>query len=308
MKNYLPIFIAILILAWGESTPLSAQFVYPPGPQFAPMPAYRAGPLFPTATMGMFGYRQVGGPSYPVATTGMFGDRIIGGPSYGTVSSGMFGTRFIGPAWNSYNLGIQNTPAGTLLYGPPSNSALLSPPYAQTNLAGAETAINNMNYPGTAEELPMAAEAAPQPIPPQAAPAGTEGAAPVQQVPAAAAGTPNTQTPATPAAPTVTSSPFPRGWIFAGTSLPPGRAPAYVRSAPLSDRLTQIARDRDMLVGQRIEVSLFGNIALIQGTVRTSADSTALANVLSLEPQVQRIDNRLNTEENRVNMRSRQNR
>ena len=48
-----------------------------------------------------------------------------------------------------------------------------------------------------------------------------------------------------------------------------------------------------MLAGQAIDVYLSGNVALVQGVVRTAADRVVLGNVLGLEPDVSRIDNRL---------------
>jgi hypothetical protein len=73
--------------------------------------------------------------------------------------------------------------------------------------------------------------------------------------------------------------------------------------------LTRIARDKGMLAGGRLNVSLDGNVAVIEGGVRTPGDAAALANVLSLEPRVQRIDNRLYTvESNTAKSGARENR
>jgi hypothetical protein len=71
------------------------------------------------------------------------------------------------------------------------------------------------------------------------------------------------------------------------------RQKSYSFSPELSARMTSIARARGMLAGQGINVYLSNNAALLQGTVRTPNDRDALANVLGLEPEVQRIDNRL---------------
>jgi len=57
--------------------------------------------------------------------------------------------------------------------------------------------------------------------------------------------------------------------------------------------LTRIARTKGMLAGQAIDVYLSGNVALIEGVVRTRANRVLLGNVVSLEPDVSRIDNRL---------------
>jgi hypothetical protein len=71
------------------------------------------------------------------------------------------------------------------------------------------------------------------------------------------------------------------------------RAEPYVRSPELSARLTRLARNRGMLVGPAINVYLGGDVAVVQGVVRTAADRAVLRNVLGLEPDVSRIDDRL---------------
>ncbi len=49
-----------------------------------------------------------------------------------------------------------------------------------------------------------------------------------------------------------------------------------------------------MLPGQQtIEVYMSNGVALVQGAVRTRDEGVLLLSVLSLEPQVQQIDNRL---------------
>ncbi len=67
----------------------------------------------------------------------------------------------------------------------------------------------------------------------------------------------------------------------------------YIRSPELSDRLTQIARSKGLLFGPAIDVYVSNNVVLIQGAVGTPSDSTLLASLLALEPDVVRIDNRL---------------
>jgi hypothetical protein len=76
---------------------------------------------------------------------------------------------------------------------------------------------------------------------------------------------------------------------------PPAASPQqpYSRSPELSDRLTQIARRKGLLFGPGIDVYVSNNVALIQGAVGTPSDSTLLAGLLALEPEVLRIDNRL---------------
>ena len=80
---------------------------------------------------------------------------------------------------------------------------------------------------------------------------------------------------------------------FQTASVLSARPQPFSRSPELSDRLTRIARNRDMLVGKGINVYMSNDVALVQGTVRTPADSDALASVLVLEPDVEHIDNRL---------------
>jgi len=92
-------------------------------------------------------------------------------------------------------------------------------------------------------------------------------------------------------------------WNFAlgrggsrATSASAARVEPYTRSPALSDRLTRIAHSRGMLTGQAIDVYLSGNVALVKGAVRTGANRVLLGNVLGLEPNVSRIDNRLAVE------------
>jgi hypothetical protein len=47
------------------------------------------------------------------------------------------------------------------------------------------------------------------------------------------------------------------------------------------------------LASDAIDVYLRGNVALLQGAVRTHANRALLGNVVRLEPDVSRIDNRL---------------
>ena len=92
-------------------------------------------------------------------------------------------------------------------------------------------------------------------------------------------------------------------WNFAlgrggsrATSASAARVEPYTRSPALSDRLTRIAHSRGMSTGQAIDVYLSGNVALVKGAVRTGANRVLLGNVLGLEPNVSRIDNRLAVE------------
>lgn len=71
------------------------------------------------------------------------------------------------------------------------------------------------------------------------------------------------------------------------------RADSLVRSPELSALLTRIARTRGMLAGPAIDVYLSGDTAVMQGVVRSAAHRTVLRNVLGLDPNVSRIDDRL---------------
>ena len=58
--------------------------------------------------------------------------------------------------------------------------------------------------------------------------------------------------------------------------------------------ITRIARSKNMLSGQDpIDVYMSNGVALVQGSVRTRDAGVLLLNILSLEPQVRQIDNRL---------------
>jgi hypothetical protein len=68
----------------------------------------------------------------------------------------------------------------------------------------------------------------------------------------------------------------------------------FLRSPELSERITRIARSKNMLSGQDpVDVYMSNGVALVQGTVRTRDAGVLLLNILSLEPQVRQIDNRL---------------
>jgi hypothetical protein len=85
---------------------------------------------------------------------------------------------------------------------------------------------------------------------------------------------------------------IPRGQT-AEASAKAARAEPFVRSPELSDRLTRIARTKGMLAGPAIDVYLSGNVAMMRGLVHRHADRVLLGNVMGLEPDVSRIDNRL---------------
>jgi hypothetical protein len=232
-------------------------------------------------------------PYTGVGTSGMFGYRVIGGPSLGVSTPSMFGPRFIGPIQNSISLGIQNRAGAN--FSPPAPvpySSSFLPPIRVTQTAP-EGNVNDRNNVNNIQEQPLLPEVGPQAYPEPNMPIGPEGMMPLEQGPAAVPSGLETPGAASPAA---MSTPYPRGWTFAASSMT-GRAPLNARSMELSDRLTRIARDKGMLAGRRINVSLVGDTTIVEGAVRTPGDRAALANVLSLEPRVQRIDNRLHAEE-----------
>ncbi|MCC6126394.1 MAG: hypothetical protein IT426_15660 [Pirellulales bacterium] len=298
MKSYKTILLSAT-LTWILTEPLrvAAQITNSGGGYSSGAFGYRAvgGLSAPIATTGMFGYRTLGGPSRPITTTGMFGTRTVGGSNFGISSTGMFGNRYLGSALNSYAAGIQNGVGVAAPYsGLMPNSTL-----PVSNVGGMPSAMepnaNDTNNtaeqpPEQSAERPAAPEATSQPSP---TPTGTEGTPPADQGAGSAAPT-GMETSAIP------SIPYPRGLAFAASALPV-RAPTSVRSAELSNRMTRIARDRGMLVGREIEVSIHGDIAVLQGTVHTPGEAVLLATVLSLEPKVRRIDNRLATEGNAAN-------
>jgi hypothetical protein len=297
MKRYFVILTAIFAWILVESLPAAAQMANSIGGYSNGAFGYRpvGGLSAPLATTGMFGYRTLGGPARPITTTGMFGTRTIGGSNFGIAATGMFGNRYVGSALNSYAAGIQNGVGVAVPYsGLTPNSTL-----PVTNVEGMPYAMEpNTNGTNNAAEQPAAQsgeqpaaqESAPQP--PQT-PSGTEGAMPAEQgaAPSATTGM------ETVAVPTV---PYPRGLAFAA-SASPARTPSAVRSTELSDRMTRIARSREMLVSRGIEVSMQGDIAVLQGTVHTPGEAVLLVNVLSLEPKVRRIDNRLAVGSNEAN-------
>jgi hypothetical protein len=231
----------------------------------------------PYQTPGMFGPQSFNNSLYPRTASGIFGSQSYGGASFGTSQVGIFGNRFFGPAVNSSVHGTAAvrtpTPAAT-----PSTVSNLS---KNGNSTLSNGNLNQKSDRNNAAESPVAQENREQPLPAETA-NGIEGSTPSDQA-SAAFGAGNAA--------------MPRQWAFA--TVPPTKSNdhrSFVRSAALSDRLTSIARDKGMLVGRRIDVLLQGDTAVLQGKVHGHGDRAALANVLSLEPRVDYIDNRLETE------------
>ncbi len=259
-------------------------------------------PQYGNITQGMFGYRVVGRPIIAGnQTMGMFGPRAIGLPIAGP--SNYSNNLLISPngflMYNNQYYGYQvNTPfsAQGVGYIPVipntseiNNTTVNNPPIAETNM---------MQGVGLTEQgYPVNPGATPENTPPGYTPAGATsggaqqgtnfGAATEGMNPGAA------QQSATPGATPAAVNAAPQRAKFYTASVLSTRRQPFTRSPELSNRLTSIARNRDMLVGKDINVYLSNDVALVQGTVRTPADSAMLASVLGLEPDVEHIDNRL---------------
>jgi hypothetical protein len=204
---------------------------------------------------------------------------------------GAFGNRTLGqplqPRANTFGGGIQTSPGGSFLYAGRTNvpSAFATPwrsaiangivpvagatpvaqPMANTAIAPPTAAPNNnSNLANNAAALLTNSEFAPESMIPQANP--------------------------TPAIAYVAGGQESGINEVIGSA---GRGQPFVHSVELSDQMTRIARSKNLLVGQRIDVSLSNHVARIQGVVHTPADGELLINVLALEPDVQHIDNRL---------------
>jgi hypothetical protein len=200
---------------------------------------------------------------------------------------GMFGNRFLGqplaPQPSSFGGGIQLGPAGNFVSLGRPNGATSFPLWKQ--------------YSGAPIDLGVAASPPAQPAaqlsPPRQPPAGGVPAVQVGQPAQPPANSPQESVGAAPGGTT------PPTWDFAvrrggsGVDAAAARGEPLVRSPVLSDRLTRIARTKNMLAGRGIDVYLRGDTALVQGAVRTSGDRALLANVVRLEPDVSRIDNQL---------------
>jgi hypothetical protein len=210
-------------------------------------------------------------------------------PPQGNQNYGTFGNRTLGqplvPAPGTFGGGIQTAPGGSFL-GRSDGSPASATPRLQNNTgvlapnAAAQPALNAAVSPQSpaverdAPELPSSTNLAPLSVPETNGPEGT-----VQTVPALGLRAPG-------------------GYPLVGAgrgSAPPAASPRqpYSRSAELSDRLTQIARTKGLLFGPTIDIYVSNNVALIQGAVGTTSDSTQLATALAHEPGVLRIDNRL---------------
>jgi hypothetical protein len=271
-------------------------------------------------------------PLYGSVTQGMFGPRVIGRYSTGTVTMGTFGTRIVGQQlvqgpgnftgniqFSPYGGYVVNNPAygyqvvnTNPMFGPWYENNMLNSPAASVLTYGSTPETNmgeamNPFMPGN----PALPASYPENAPFGATPVNTTSGAGVSGTNNAnmqqgtmpgnvqqGGNTGNTQQGAnlgTTAAGVSAgiSLATPQRAKFYTASVLSAHRPTFSLSPDLSERLTRIARSRGMLVGKGINVYMSDDIALVQGTVRTPADSSALASVLSLEPNVEHVDNRL---------------
>jgi hypothetical protein len=203
--------------------------------------------------------------------------------------AGMFGNRVLGqslaPTPSSFGGGVRTNATGSFLYlGWPNGANDFTTPWRHP-------------YPSVLEQAVGGSPAVQLTVPSQ------------QPTPAVQVGSP----PASPAPGYNTAGFSPEqgagvtsgvatwpAWNFAlgqggaeAASASAARAAPLARSPQLSDRLTRIARSKGMLAGRAIDVYLSGDVALVLGVVRSEADRVLLGNVVGLEPDVSRIDNRL---------------
>ncbi len=300
MKKYMPITMSILALFFCRLSMLEAQY-YPLGP-----------------TQGMFGYRTLGQPQWGFTTQGMFGYRTLGQPQWGMATNGMFGNRLLGQTVAIspiYAFGIQPGIGITVPYAGQAPGYQLAPtsqtPFTQYNpyfpaefvnpydlnagmspaTGRLENAVPASQGPGTAV-TPSTAYTPGMNIAAGTAQAAGMNFGPGNNLPAGAATGPGMNLGSAMATPAASSATVSRGRILMATPSAPAMQP-FVHVPEWSNMLTRIACSKGMLTSERIDVYVSNNIALLRGAVRSSADRDTLANVLSLEPGVWQIDNRL---------------
>ncbi len=213
---------------------------------------------------------------------------------------GTFGYRVLGqslaPAPSTFGGGVQTNSAGAFLFlGRPNGADSFTmpwrPPY-QNMIDQPIVAISPSQLPLRPQQPVGGVQGVPPPATAQTPPVQ---AGPPAQVPPPGnnAPTPNPEQGAGMTSAAAAGAAW--SYTLAGSTnrAATTRPEPYVRSPELSDRLTRIARVRGMLAGSGIDVYLSGNDALVQGVVRTAANRAVLGNVLGLEPDVSRIDNRL---------------
>ncbi len=244
---------------------------------------------------------------------GMFGDRTFGQP--------------LTPQQNSFGGGIQTSPGGSFLYiGTPTSAGGFDTPWR--SIPSAQPLLPVLSPADVATMAPLVSGLTPTPAvagPPEITPAPEAGvaanataltntgvannaglvnnpAAGINAPPMAPANTaalaaqPMTAVPGGPTAQPPAVTPPARASVALSAGLPfvpPPAATTFTRSPRLSELLTRIARDQNLLAGQGIEVYTSEHVAVLQGRVRNPGDRDLLANVVNLEPGVWQVENRL---------------
>jgi hypothetical protein len=262
-------------------------------------------------TSGMFGPRTLGSPIRPGAS--QFDDGLQRGPSGTFLGTGrpagqnMFTTPwqqpFEAPVYLPFAYGM--LPNGQLAAIPPN---MITPGGAILPVAPPQETAAPFEATGQPEgPLPPEGSAGyGVPVPPAAMPAspaalpssGTPGSNNVPPPPAAPSTgvTPVSTGGATPLAVDYTAL---LGWneqssaSAPGVVIPAGTQLDSVYLPDLSDRLTQTARDHGMQVYAPIRVSAASGTAIVRGVVGTAHDRLLIANMVLLEPGIDRINNRL---------------
>jgi hypothetical protein len=234
-------------------------------------------------TAGMFGSRSVGQLSTAMPTSGIFGARIQGQVYSSGQQPGMFGTRSMPqpsmpqPSYSYFGYPVTPQQLGNII----NNEQVNASQATATNQGAVQENSNGnaLEYNTTAP--PPAPEVAPASSPESS---GVEGANASGQNPGANGGVGSLTT-------ANVTIPRPRVRMESASI---ARPITFVRSPELSDRLTRVARSKGMLASDGINVYLSdNNIALLRGAVRMPGDRATLANVVSLEPDVAQVDNRL---------------
>jgi hypothetical protein len=258
MKKHIVLAIAALVLTCCEGGTAAAQVSY---------------------QAGLFGYRTYGQNLTPPRSMFLGGLPTTAIQRFPTTSQSSVGNDFSSPWRQSYQSAIDPT----YLVWMPSSSAI-QPQLLGVNSLVSQMAISSQQPGGVA---PAATAAGTQP---PAVRAGLTAASPLP-------GSNTSVLSATQAKGVAFDAAVGPTWNYAAGSLAKGavsfRAQSSVRSPELSARLTRIARARGMLAGPGINVYLNGDVAVVQGTVRSTADRTLLCNVLGLEPNISRVDDRL---------------
>jgi hypothetical protein len=204
----------------------------------------------------------------------------------------MFGNRTLGqpltPRPSTFAGGIQITPGGSFLYlGRANGSAAFATPWQHID---PDIIAQAMTSATAVQPAVSAAVAPPAAVPNSNSAAPTTGTELVPGMsPEFAPQPPGEANPM----PTVAFTTAPAGSGASAAVASAARPQPYTLSVQLSGLMTRIARSKGILAGQGIDVYTSNHVARMQGVVRSPADGVLLANVLALEPDVQRIDNQL---------------